>query len=89
LKLNADDDHADSPAIVDLPPPENTAIRDFRPELRPDFDATETALTTALTAATIAQDFDTVKTIVEELRARRLTREGVADLAGERRRRGR
>jgi hypothetical protein len=50
-------------------------------------DAIESALASALERAALAGRFDVVAQLAEELRARRLAREGVADIAAEGRRR--
>jgi hypothetical protein len=51
-------------------------------------DPVERALGDALTAATLARQWDTVKVLVAELEARRRARSGVVDLSSERAKRG-
>ncbi len=51
-------------------------------------DAVEVALATALTSATVAQEWELVAQLARELEARRKARSGTVDLQAEREKRG-
>ena len=88
MKGDAAPDRAGSPAIVDDDRQNQTPKPDNRQEQRQAEDETQRALVRALEAATATGDFDAVRVIVDELRARRLERSGVVDLAARARKGG-